>query len=280
MPVVWSKGKKNCEEFECTAKLTRGHRHHCRYCGKSICDRHSHFANHPSFSNKFSHKKKSKIGSFFYKKRTKIGNVKRNTRICTTCSIRYNFVRTPVTKRFSKLVKAEEWIRENFKISTHHSQDEDVMLYNGITFKGDDWKDYTYFFKNGFKQRSDDQDFLNGLHDFDNFSGKNFAGHTSGHGISTSTSFVYAHKWRKEVYALDLSYHPYAVDINKSFKETMVFNNQGIGSKPQNPEEAYEFQFEINVANAISPHMVIGVYLGKRRKFIHNPNYDPDYGNY
>jgi len=138
MPGQWSTERETCEEFECNKRLSRGHRHHCRECGKSICDTHSLFANNTRFVNKFSNKKKSKVNNFFYK----VKSSKRNKRVCLTCAIRYNFMRTPTTKRFSSLTKFDEWLKAHFTVENSYERYDDIMCFKGISFRGDDWKDY------------------------------------------------------------------------------------------------------------------------------------------
>lgn len=171
-----------------------------------------------------------------------------------------------------------------------------AALYNGIVFRADSYKTFKDLFNEGMTQRSDQQDTIDGLKKFSNFIGRDAAGHTGSYGISCTTDFFYALNWhRASVYVIDLSSHPFAVDISETvrgreqspharqfmqFRKASDQARQFVGSRERDERDDLgdDLQFEINVANRIAPEQIIGCYRGIELVFHKNKRYDPEYG--
>lgn len=201
----WAADSNVCEEYGCGSNLRMGNRHHCRNCGRQICNAHSVNAT-TDFTPRY--QSASGVSRFFTSKT-------RNTRICETCALRYNLSTFCNRKIFSNKDAFAEWVRYSFQRETtkkivpaiKNGQEYNLAtLYNGVVFRGDSYKTHNDLFREGMTQRSDAQETLNGLKSFSNFIGRKAAGHTGSFGISCTTEFDYAFGWNKaSVYVIDLT---------------------------------------------------------------------------
>lgn len=140
------------------------------------------------------------------------------------------------------------------------SQMAGCCLYKGIVYRADSGfaqNGMEYFFNQGFRQRDV-------AIEWDTFTGRKARGHTGSVGISTTYNYTFAEEWRAEdIYIIDLSNHPMALDVNYSAKRKL--------------DDMYQvdtYQCEINVANSIHPEMIFGHYNSVTKVLTKNPAYE------
>lgn len=294
----WGADTNRCDEFNCGAALSKGSRHHCRQCGKQICGEHSKFATVANYTPQF-----EDPDSGVFKAVSGFLGSNSEKRICDTCAIKYNLVEPIVTKRFVDTQSCDRWIKETFPVRTGTNPirtDErfaypDVSRYVGIVYRNDDYLGYEGIFRHGFMQRFDvnpnaqnPMENVAALKRFSNFLGRDIVGHTGRFGISCTKSFEYAYNWNNgPIYAIDLSAHPFAIDISETVRIRIQHNHpkQYVGFRQRiegsdNPNDLNDdVQFEVNAANHIESKQVIGCFIkGAQIVFIKNPRYEPNYG--
>jgi len=136
-----------------------------------------------------------------------------------------------------------------------------VSIYQGITYRGDSRNqehEMLHIFEQGFKQQ-------NIPLDFDVMNGFKYGGITDNQGISTASDYDTALKYSKNVYIIDLSEHPFAIDINHTAVAYNLFEDFNY--------KVDGMMNEINVANRIGREQVFGLYNNETQMLSLNPNY-------